>query len=98
QLRLGHVRADHDDDWRSADHAVRHQVRLLRRTDGRRAFVFAVTVAALATILQAQGRGGRGGRGNDNPGRGDGRETTNQAGVVHGKRRGGGHTPRRRHT
>ena len=47
----------------------------------RKAFVIAVTVAALATILQAQGRGGRG-RGNDNPGRGDGRETTNQAGVL----------------
>ena len=48
----------------------------------RKAFVIAITVAALATILQAQGRGGRGGRGNDNPGRGDGRETTNQAGVL----------------
>ena len=48
----------------------------------RRALIIAMTVAALATVLQAQGRGGRGGRGNEDPGRGDGRETPNQAGVL----------------
>jgi hypothetical protein len=48
----------------------------------RRAFVISIAIAALAVVLQAQGRGGRGGQRVDNPGRGDGRETNNPQGVL----------------
>jgi len=47
----------------------------------KKGFVVAIAVAALTVMVQAQGRGGRGGRG-DAPGRGDGREAGNQAGVL----------------
>jgi len=46
----------------------------------KKAFVIAITVAALATVLQAQRGGGQ--PRVDNPGRGDGRETNNPQGVL----------------